>query len=221
MATQTTPNLGLPYPDDDEPVDVPADIEALARAVDAIGPVPVGSLVMWPTATPPQFWLLCNGLTVPEGTYPKLAAVLGATGGMITLPDLRNRVGIGAGTDQALGSAGGAKEVLLVAGQGAIPGGVKTGLRDRAQTHFHSPYPSMRGDWINGNPGQIGVWNPGWAIQAPYGFQNNAIVVGTPSGVTDTKDVPDHQHHTIATNAQAPHENRPPFLAINFIIRAS
>jgi microcystin-dependent protein len=218
MTTVLTPNLGLPYPDDDENVDVAADVGALARAVDAIGPVPVGSLVMWPTATPPQFWLLCNGLTVPEATYPKLAVVLGATGGMITLPDMRGRVGIGADTDQALGSVGGAKQVQLTGAQSGQKAGA-TGLRDRSQAHAHGVYISAAAA-VNGTPPVAGKAD--WGVpQLGFNGVNSHNIWAAYAGSAYAADAPDHGHYLAASAAVEAHENRPPFQAVNFIIRAS
>ena len=68
--------------------------------------IPSGSIMMWTTATPPAGWLICNGGTIPA-IYTALIAVVGAT-----LPDLRVRIPIGAGsgTGFAIGNNEGAAE---------------------------------------------------------------------------------------------------------------
>jgi microcystin-dependent protein len=71
------------------------------------GAVPVGSIVMWYTATPPTGWLLCNGQAVDSGLYPSLRAI------MATTPDLRGRFPVGSGGTTGevvanLGTIGGA-----------------------------------------------------------------------------------------------------------------
>ena len=53
------------------------------------GAMPTGSMVMWPTNTPPSGWLLCDGSAIP-GAHAALIALIGAT-----TPDLRHRVPVG------------------------------------------------------------------------------------------------------------------------------
>lgn len=69
------------------------------------GLIPAGAIVMWPTATAPAGWLICNGATFSGTTYPALAAALGGT----TLPDLRGTFPVGkdSGTFSTLGDTGG------------------------------------------------------------------------------------------------------------------
>ena len=71
------------------------------------GSVPTGSMMMWPTATPPSGWLLCDGLAVPAGTqYDALRALIG-----VNTPNLKQRIPIGRDTAKAefdtLGETGG------------------------------------------------------------------------------------------------------------------
>ncbi|MEI9579763.1 phage tail protein [Enterobacter asburiae] len=47
--------------------------------------LPVGIPLPWPTATPPEGWLKCNGATFSSSQYPKLAQVYPS----LKLPDLR------------------------------------------------------------------------------------------------------------------------------------
>ena len=61
---------------------------------------PIGSMMMWPTATPPTGWLICNGQSTTG--YPALAAIVGAN-----VPDMRDLFPVGASATKALGSAGG------------------------------------------------------------------------------------------------------------------
>lgn len=109
-----TPVLGLPYPTDSDTADVPRDIQALANALDTQPSiVPVGALVLWAVAAPPVGWLICNGQSVSATAYPKLAALLGAPGGNVTLPDLRDRVPVGASAARPVGTPGGEATHLI------------------------------------------------------------------------------------------------------------
>jgi microcystin-dependent protein len=81
--------------------------------------VPLGSMTMWPTATPPANWLLCQGQSLATtGTYAALFAILGyafgGSGANFNLPDLRSRMPMGAGT---LAATGGAANVTLSTAQ--------------------------------------------------------------------------------------------------------
>jgi microcystin-dependent protein len=72
--------------------------------------VPIGTIQMWATATPPTGWIICDGSTFNSATYPELAAVLGST----TLPNFNGRMPLGVGnsgengaTNHTLSSTGG------------------------------------------------------------------------------------------------------------------
>lgn len=92
---------------------------------------PVGQVMIWPTNTAPQDFLICNGQAVLRGQYAALFGVLGTTYGAgdgsttFNLPDLRGRVPVGAGTGDAtdatawsLASKRGAETHVLTAAQG-------------------------------------------------------------------------------------------------------
>jgi microcystin-dependent protein len=208
-----TPNLSLPYPVPDDSVDVPRDIQALATALDAGRAVPVGSLLMWPTAAPPTGFLVCNGSTVSSATYPALAAVLGEAGGLVTLPDLRDTFPVGAGPTMALGSKGGAAAVTLSGPQSGVPAHTHAHTLAIANGGVHDHALNTAGDGVSSGSGG------GYAARMS---KNSGTSVG------NTNDSASHSHgvtgaisNAAAANAAASHENRPPFLSINFIIRAA
>lgn len=82
--------------------------------------MPVGSLIMWPSASMPSSkWLLCDGSPLSTTTYSALFGVLGTTFGgngttTFNLPNFLGRSPIGAGvsaasgTNRAIGITGGA-----------------------------------------------------------------------------------------------------------------
>jgi len=89
---------------------VPGTIPA-AIAGGAVDPMPIGMILPYGGATPPAGYLFCDGTTKASATYPQLSAVLGdgaasrygSTGaGNFTLPDLRGRFSLGAGTGSGL-----------------------------------------------------------------------------------------------------------------------
>lgn len=212
-----TPTLQLPYPLPDDTVDVPRDVKALADALDPLGTVPVGAFMLWPTAIAPLNWLLMVGQQVDAALYPKLATLLGQSGGLVTIPDMRDFFPVGAGASP-LGATGGAASVKLTGAQSGERGHNHSGLtgaRDRAQVHSHTGGTQAV---FMGSGGENLIGYLMTAQGSPYGVKNQA------AGLTaDNADVPDHLH-TIAMqaarDADAAHENRPPFRAVNFIMRA-
>lgn len=236
-----TPILGLPYPTSADTSDVPRDVKALADALDPLGVVPVGALMLWPTALAPAAWLICDGHAVLAADYPKLVAVLGAVGGQITLPDLRNRVPIGPGENPLLGQ-GGAKEVTLAAAQ--IPAHVHNvaGFNTaNGGTHTHQVAAQATGIENGDHSHSVHIttfsYTPG-ASQANfvtvYGSGSFILTPGTsgrssshahnvPSHLTAADG--DHTHVVAARDTSSiggglPHSIEQRFLVVNFIIRA-
>ena len=80
---------------------------------------PIGAIAPFASVTTPQNWLLCDGREVSREIYSELFAVIGTAWGAgdgstsFNLPDLRNRMPVGAGDDYTLASKGGEKEVTL------------------------------------------------------------------------------------------------------------
>lgn len=74
--------------------------------------VPIGTIVMWATSTPPTGWLLCNGGTLSRTAYAELFKVLGTTVGApssstFKIPDLSGRFPLGTSNAYGLHSTGG------------------------------------------------------------------------------------------------------------------
>jgi microcystin-dependent protein len=243
----TTPNLGLPYPTPGDTVDVPRDVKGLADAVDGVGVVPIGTMMMWPTAVAPNGWLLCKGqANIPAATYPALAAVLGATGGMVNMPDFTDRFPIGTGASAPL-AAGGANSVTLTGRQSGIRAhshggavvsagshshGSATGVSNQSMDHDHDAG-VMRAGWPAGVPNNwpvslgTGLSVPGSNVQGATFVPNSGGVAGGPIALTNHTHaiVADGAHsHTINAEAEAAAldsiDKRPSFRAVNFIIRA-
>lgn len=74
--------------------------------------VPIGTIVMWATNTPPEGWLLCNGKEVSRAAYAELFKVLGTSVGAagsssFKIPDLSGRFPLGTSNTHNLHSTGG------------------------------------------------------------------------------------------------------------------
>lgn len=79
-----------------------------------------GAMMMWPTATAPTGFLLCDGTAVSRSTYAALFAVIGTAYGTgngsttFNLPDFKNRSPIGAGDLYAANAQVGSKDAVVV-----------------------------------------------------------------------------------------------------------
>jgi microcystin-dependent protein len=225
-----TPAQSVPYPIPDDTVDVPRDIKALADFLDAWMPVPIGGTILWHTSNLPGAagtWLACVGQTVTEAAYPKLAVVFGvAPGGNILIPDFRDKVPVGAGPTRSLGAAGGLATVKLSATESGVP------------AHAHGPG-SLATDTEPAHAHGAGTIGASWAVAATGGSgkalpnaPNNAATLtfqdesGMLGGSTANGGAHGHSVNggstaqVAAAAAAAAHENMPPYLSSNFIIRA-
>jgi microcystin-dependent protein len=210
----STPTLALPYPTPDDQVDVPRDVKALADAIDPLGVVPVGCMMMWLTAIAPGGWLIMIGQQVDSAAYPKLAALLGQAGGLVTIPDMRDRFPAGSGPTLALNTTGGAASVALTDRQSGV----------RAHNHGGATGPPRP---LSGSRSLADRWrrlfravSRGRSGLVYYNGAGEGRPGSTQTGGTDPAD---HLHPIgteAAQNALDAHENRPPFRALNFIIRA-
>src|SRR5262245_57978453 len=108
-----TTNYAIPYPELADPADVPADMKELAERLDTFGFVPPGAMFMWPGGAAPAGFYLMQGQAVPEADNPTLAALFGAAGGNVTLPDCRDRMPVGASATRALLTKAGEAEHIL------------------------------------------------------------------------------------------------------------
>lgn len=147
----TTPRLALPYPVDDDDVNVSRDIKALASALDAGAIYIVGEIRFLAVIAAPAGWLPANGAALGRSAYPKLYAAIGITFGSgdgsttFNVPDLRGRVLMGTGTGDAPAAS-------------AHPSGQKTGAETITLGVNEMPYHdhSLYGNVVN-FPGAVGA----------------------------------------------------------------
>jgi microcystin-dependent protein len=173
-------------------------------------PAPTGMVVAYPSATPPSGWLLCDGTSITSTNYPALHAVLngayGGSGSTATLPDLRNKVPVGAGTgagNNATGTGAITGSALTVRSAGTTGGAWshpltagETGLRvhnhtvaETAHTHTiatdshrHLLYYSFVAS--NVSSANTSINQPDGSL--PAGTPTSVVPAGTTSGYTIT-----------------------------------
>lgn len=203
--TGTTPTHGLPYPQSTDPPDGPAQIQALATGVENAFAViaPVGSILMWPTATAPTGWLICNGATFSAATYPALNTVLGGT----TLPDLRGRFPIGkavAGTGSTLLGAGGAIDHTHTG-----PSHTHIG-----PSHTHSVDPPTTTSSVDSGEAAVQNFTTDLDTVADKNHTHTVNIAAFSSALGGAAA-------TSAAGTGATGISNPPYLALNFIVRAA
>lgn len=169
------------------------DIDNLQTAVDSLEAtaVPVGAILMWYTNTPPTGWLICNGEEFNATQYPKLKKVLGGN----TLPNFKGRFPLGTNTYYFLGAAAGKETVALTTDE--LPK-----HSHKVDDYYFIENSGVQGEGISGTiPVDGSYLGPGESD-----YDNNILYYRT--------------HETATTGEGEGHDNMPPYLALNFIIKA-
>jgi microcystin-dependent protein len=172
---------------------------------------PVGIIIPFAGDTIPPFYLICDGRSLLKSEYPELFQVLGNKYGENSLnfniPDLRGRTIVGTGngnnlTNRILGTTGGSENETLTIQQ--MPSHTHTGNTDPGGNHFHSL--SILTDSGSGN-------------MSPHLSTSN-----TKTGyyTMNTSPVANHSHNFITNSVGggSSHNNMPPFIVLNYIIKA-
>lgn len=158
---------------------------------------PIGTMLMWAgqeTAVP-MHYRLCDGSLLLRADYPDLFAALGTTYGSTTssnfrLPDLRNRFPLGS-NPKAEGASGGAETHTLSVAE--MP------------AHNHGSVSDHQHTVPSGSTDQAVYNGSGAERLVPTTFDT---MTGSAGG---------HAHTTQGSGSA--HNNMPPYLVINFIIR--
>lgn len=155
-------------------------------------PYTVGTVELWPNATPKSGFLLCDGSLYAPSAYPELAAFLGSVFGgdgisTFGVPDFRGRSPVGVGT----GTAVDATAWVLAAKRGA---------------ETHSLTPDQNGSHAHVTP--FGTASDGGDYNSSGSNTNRVNKVSSSKLSTET------------SGTGAAHNNLQPSLGINFIIRA-
>lgn len=201
------------------------ELTALQTAVNGLSAVPVGCIMMWSGATAPENWHLCDGTHFNSANYPALYAVIGHTYGGYAeddfcIPDMRGRyvAGKGANDYNSLGAKGGANSVVLTTDEMPSHTHLLGTLNSRGrfaavdlQHSYANPYQAIKvlKGYDGGNEVDVrfntrlrgGGDNDQWGAVYEYDWFR-----GVTGGLANTG------------GGQA-HENRPPFIVMNYIIK--
>jgi len=188
---------------------------------------------MWPTATPPSGWLICNGTLVARATYPNLRNAFAADGYIwgagdgsttMALPNFVDNSPIGAGNLYALASAHGEAAHTLTAAEmpvhahGVTDPGHGHGVSDPGHAHSGDLAQSVL---LNDTPGPMGGANVlagtaggsiHYALFPPLsinGAGTGISIVGAGTGISIQN-----------AGSGASHNNLHPVKGIHYIIRA-
>lgn len=142
-------------------------------------------------------WLFCDGSLLPISQYEPLFVLIGTTYGgdgvnTFALPDLRGRVPMHQSNTVVMGQQSGSESVTLTVGQ--VP------------SHTHT----MRASTAQGT-----ATVPSNSLALAVNSQGAASIYLSP---VDANLVALSPQSTGTTGGPAPHENRQPYQAINFII---
>lgn len=170
---------------------------------------PTGGLMMWPTATPPTGWLLCNGQAVSRTTYSLLFAVIGTVFGSgdgantFNVPDYRDRMPVGAGASFNANTTGGSKDAIVVAHTHS--GNTTTATLTGTLRNVEEPFGSATGIVSLSDQGQAyygGTGSTAYRRQANFNASHS------------------HDINISAAGSSGTDANMPPYLGIYFIIKA-
>ncbi|NEQ72114.1 MAG: hypothetical protein F6K23_02895 [Okeania sp. SIO2C9] len=190
--------------------DVPgAKLDVKGRIKDKTGfVIPVGTVVAYAGTTAPEGWLLCNGQQVNDSKYFELATVLGESRVPFNVPDYREKFLVGANLTEKykLGKTGGKSSVKLSVGE--MPEHSHSGKTNNDGTHAHTQQQTAKAD----NDDNDDVTQNLCTQETNYNRRYDGIISAWGS-------MHSHQFNTNSVGGGRSHENLPPFVALNYIIK--
>lgn len=163
-------------------------------------------------SAPPEGWLACDGASYATTAHPRLFEKIGysfgGAGANFNVPDLKSRMpmgfhagGDGDGDHDAIGETGGEKKHTLILDE--IPSHSHGGSTGSAGAHQHTFVSGQGGTTLGQGP----------FFQGAVGAPNYSIGNGT----TDSAGA--HTHTITAEGGGLPHENRPLFVVVGWLIK--
>ena len=204
--------------------------KTLAEAPNNSALAQVGEIKMWPVATPPAGYLVCDGSQVSRTTYAALFALVGTAFGAgdgsttFNLPNYTNRMAIGAGGLYSAAATGGSKDAIAVAHTHSFS--ATTG--NQSADHTHSG--NTTGDGTHAH----GAFSGNFLTTgtSPYALSSGSEVTaasttglgGQHAHTFTTGGVSANHTHSVSgttgsTGSSGTDANLPPYLAIFFIIK--
>ena len=133
--------------------------------------MPSGLIMDYAGSSAPTGWLLCDGTSYSTTTYSTLFTAIaytwGGSGGSFNVPDLRNKMTIGAGASYSLGTSGGSATTTIATAN--LPAH-NHAINDTGHTH-------TVGITDPGHGHTVGISDPGHTHGGPGG--NNYMVRNT------------------------------------------
>jgi len=191
-------------------------VEELGSGVSLYGGTPIGGIVIWSGAvgSPPDGFILCDGTAISRTDFATLFTIVGTTFGSgngsstFNIPNLRDRFIVGAGDGYNLNATGGSSTTTLATAN--LP------------SHSHT---------IGGNTGDVNLSHnhsynsatyPG---SGPEQNQSGGPEDRTSFNVSKTTGnaLGNHNHslpaNTGNTGSGSSFDNKPPYIALAYIIR--
>ena len=186
------------------------------------GGVPPGSITSYAGNTVPSGWLLCDGSTLNKNDYPELFSAIGyiygGSGESFMIPSLVGRMSLGKSESHPMAETGGSETVTLTTAQ--IPGHSHNGTTNSGGSHVHSI--QLYGDDKNGSV--TGNCMIGSSRRYPYTYPSGTAgtvygALGTVSNGTTESGNHTHDVSVSGGGSGQPHNNMPPYLSLNMIIK--
>ena len=199
------------------------ELTALQSAVNGLSAVPVGSIMIWSGATAPENWHLCDGAHLNSATYPALYAVIGHTYGGYAeddfcLPDMRGRyvAGKGANDYNSLGNKGGANSVALTTDQ------MPSHTHGLGTLNSRGTFPAVDLQYDQYSAAYRNTIKTRKNGDEEVRFNTNLKGGGSSDSWGSVYDFDWRQGISGALGSEGggqSHENRPPFIVMNYIIK--
>ena len=183
-------------------------LEELGSGVSLYGGTPIGGIIMWSGAvnSPPDGFILCDGTAISRTDFATLFSVVGTTFGSgngsstFNIPNLKDRFVVGAGQSYSLNATGGTTSNTLNANQ--LP------------THQHSATVTDPGHFHT-TENYVGRSNYAEPRNFGVGTDGNLNNTGNTNSKSTGISVSVGDNTTNGDSV----ENRPPYIALAYMIR--